>query len=31
MDSLTRVRGVGDIKSVVAMKQVKYSTELPLG
>jgi Lrp/AsnC family leucine-responsive transcriptional regulator len=30
MDRLTRVRGVDDIKSVIAMKQVKYSTKLPL-
>lgn len=30
MDKLTRVKGVDDIKSVIAMKQVKYSTKLQL-
>ncbi|WP_273887235.1 Lrp/AsnC family transcriptional regulator [Rubrobacter naiadicus] len=30
MDHLTHIRDVDDIKSVIAMKQVKYSTKLPL-
>jgi Lrp/AsnC family leucine-responsive transcriptional regulator len=30
MDHLTRVRGVASIKSSFALKQVKYSTALPL-
>lgn len=30
MDHLTRIRGVDDIKSVIAMKQVKYTTKLLL-
>jgi Lrp/AsnC family transcriptional regulator, leucine-responsive regulatory protein len=29
-DSLTRIEGVAGIKSSFALKQVKYSTELPL-
>jgi DNA-binding Lrp family transcriptional regulator len=30
MDHLTRIGGVDDIKTVVTMKQVKYTTKLPL-
>lgn len=30
MERLTHVKGVDDIRSVIAMKQVKYSTKLPL-
>ena len=30
-DKLTRIRGVANIQSSITLKQVVYSTELPLG